>query len=239
MWPCSTIHTVSPHVAPPQLPRISAPGTLKHPSYMIPTLYAATTNAGKLRDFAFASNDEVTILPLPGLAHMPEPFEDADTFEGNARLKAIVYSRHAPDKIVLADDSGIEVDALGGAPGVHSARYAADMAFTSSSFTNRDDLNMECLLAHAADLSGVCRRARYRCVLAAAHDGEVLTTSYGAVEGLLIDAPRGRGGFGYDPIFLIETLGLTMAELSPEDRLAHSHRARALADLLPRLRWRF
>jgi XTP/dITP diphosphohydrolase len=218
------------------LPFTMPGGVLGQPKFMRPTLYVATTNAGKLRDFARATLGEAHIHPLPGLAAMPEPEETALTFEGNARIKAIAYSLHAPGKIVIADDSGIEVDALGGAPGVYSARYAQRQGFVGSAFLNPDARNNECLLANASHLVDSQRMARYRCVIAAARDGEVLAYGHGALEGVLLKAPRGSGGFGYDPVFLIEELGLTMAELTHEARMHYSHRVRALASLMPH-RW--
>ncbi len=203
-------------------------------------LYVATSNPGKLRDFARASRGQLTLLPLPNLASIPEPEETAETFEGNARIKAIAYSTLAPGQIVLADDSGIELPALGGAPGVRSARYAQDHGFVSSStagqfLSTKDELNNECLLVEAAHLNGPARQARYHCVLAAARDGQILTTAQGHLEGILLDQPRGTEGFGYDPLFLLPDLNLTMAEITPEARLHYSHRVRALTHLIPRL----
>ncbi len=224
----------NPHLEPEQAPTPVIHGSYGYPYSMRPKLYVATTNAGKLRDFAHASVGEAHILPLPGLANIPAPVEDADTFEGNARIKAIAYSLHAPGHVVLADDSGIELDALGGQPGVHSARYAKMKGFVGSALSNQDDLNNECLLIQARYLAGDRRRARYRCVIAAAINGKVLVCGFGALEGYLLDTPRGTGGFGYDPLFLLPHLDLTMGELTPEARLHYSHRVRALADLMPR-----
>jgi XTP/dITP diphosphohydrolase len=206
------------------------------------TLFVATSNPGKLRDFAAVPSDEFRLVPLPNLASVPEPEESALTFAGNARLKALAYSHLAPSEIVIADDSGIELDALGGAPGVRSARYAQDNAFAPSSFLSqdlsKDELNNLCLLQNAASLTGNGRGARYCCVLAAARNGDILTYGHGTLEGLLLDQPRGESGFGYDPIFLIPQLNQTMAELTPETRLHYSHRIRAFGDLLNRLRWK-
>jgi XTP/dITP diphosphohydrolase len=193
------------------------------------TLYVATTNPGKLRDFAVAANDHA-ILPLQGLAGFPTPVEDAETFEGNAVLKAVAYSKLAPGLTVLADDSGIEVDGLDGAPGVRSARYAEDEHYIGDPGWSADVRNLRCLLHRAAGVED--RTARYRCVLVAARDGIVIATATGDVEGMLLREPRGTGGFGYDPIFLIAELGKTMAEIDPATRLRLSHRGRALAALL-------
>ena len=195
------------------------------------TLYIASTNPGKLRDFAAAADDRISLAPLPGLAAIPAPAEDEPTFEGNARLKAIYYSQRAPGEIVLADDSGLEVDALGGAPGVRSARYAEDLRFTSSSVSDPDQRNNLCLQQALAGVS-VPRSARYRCVLAAARDGRILFTAHGAVEGEILTVPRGDQGFGYDPLFYIPSLEKTMAELDTATKLSFSHRGRAFAALL-------
>ena len=132
---------------------------------------------------------------------------------------------------MLADDSGLEVDALGGAPGVRSARYADDLGFASKTGETHDQRNNACLqvqmIQHPWD-----GRARYRCTLALALDGRVLATADGLVEGEILSEPRGTGGFGYDSLFLLQDLGITMAEIDPQARQAHSHRARALRRLL-------
>ncbi len=195
-------------------------------------LYVATTNPGKLRDFAQATTPRITLEPLPHLATLPTPEEDEPTFEGNARLKAIAYSLHAPGLLVLADDSGLEVDALAGAPGVRSARFADDRAFLTNRPLPPDQRNNLCLLDLLASTRESLRTARYRCVLALARDGEILATASGTVEGEILAVPRGTGGFGYDPLFLVLDEGRTMAELIPAERQHHSHRARALASLL-------
>ena len=195
-------------------------------------LFIATTNPGKLNDFRHATTPTYEILPLPNLASIPAPEEDADTFEGNALIKALAYAAIAPGKIVLADDSGIELDALSGAPGVRSARYAEDLRFPASTSLTQDERNNLCLLYEARNLEGESRKARYRCVLVAARDGEVLATGTGSLEGTLLHAPRGTSGFGYDPLFFLPELGKTMAELDPATRLSLSHRGRALRDLL-------
>jgi len=195
------------------------------------TLYIATTNPGKLRDFAATANHAVTIEPLPGLKEIPAPPEDEPMFEGNARLKAIYYSKHAPGKIVLADDSGLEVDALDGAPGVRSARYAEDSNFPAPPNTSTDERNNLCLLEALSKIPGP-HTARYHCVLAAARGGEMIATAHGTVEGEILNAPRGTLGFGYDPLFYLPEQNKTMAELDAQTKLAFSHRGRALAALL-------
>ncbi len=229
---------------------------------MHPTLYVATTNSGKLRDFSAAARVfGVALEPLPGLRDLDAPVEDSHTFEGNARIKARYYSRHLPDALVLADDSGLEVDALGGAPGVRSARYAADAgndptpaphSSTQSPHAGgspgwgtpgrgtpgsgaplaTDARNNRHLLAQLAGAPDASRTARYRCVLALARQGEVLTTAEGTVEGIILTEARGTGGFGYDPLFYLPELRLTMAEVDLETKQRLSHRGRALHTLL-------
>ncbi len=198
-------------------------------------LHIATSNPGKLRDFAAATTPGVTLDPLPGLAHIPAPPEVALTFAENAISKAIFYSQQAPGHIVLADDSGLEVDALGGAPGVHSARFAQDRQFTTRQSMPTDARNLLCLLDALGSTRDGSRTARYRCVLAAAQDGHLLATGEGVVEGEILAVPRGNSGFGYDPVFLLPDLGLTMAELPAAEKLAFSHRGQALRALLTTL----
>ena len=201
-------------------------------------LYAATTSQGKLRDFRTAAQaHSIAIDPLPGLANLPAPEENGATFAANATLKAVYYSRFAPGEMVLADDSGLEVDAIDGAPGVRSARFAADSGWVDSpdANDNTDVWNNIVLLQRLAGVPRERRTARYRCVLVAARDGQALHTAEGAVEGVSLDAPRGAGGFGYDPLFYLPALDRTMAEIDLETKLSLSHRGRAIAALLPML----
>jgi XTP/dITP diphosphohydrolase len=201
-------------------------------------LYVATTSQGKLRDFRTAAEAHSLIIePLSSLKTIPAPEEDGLTFAANATLKAVYYSRFAPGELVVADDSGLEVDALNGAPGVRSARFAADSGMVDSpdANDNTDVWNNIVLLQRMAGVPTVQRTARYRCVLVAARDGQVVHTAEGAVEGMVLGAPRGTGGFGYDPLFYLPTLDRTMAELDLETKLALSHRGRAIAALLPML----
>jgi XTP/dITP diphosphohydrolase len=201
-------------------------------------LYAATTSQGKLRDFRTAAEAHgLMIEPLPELETIPAPEEDGLTFSANAQLKAVYYSGFAPGEWVLADDSGLEVDALDGAPGVRSARFAADAGMVDSpdANDNTDVWNNLELLLRLAGVPPAQRIARYRCVLAAARDGVVLHTAEGTVEGLILESPRGTGGFGYDPLFYLPELGLTMAEVDLETKHRLSHRGRAIAALLEML----
>ena len=199
----------------------------------MPILYVGSSNPGKLRDFSLAAElFNVAIAPLPGLASIAPPPEDALTFEGNARTKAIYYSNHAPGELVLADDSGLEVDALDGHPGVRSARYASDSGAPAPPQLSTDAWNNEHLLAQLSGVMDENRSARYRSVLAVAHDGRALTTAAGSLEGRILASFQGSGGFGYDPLFYLPELQLTMAEVDPALRQSLSHRGRALQSLL-------
>jgi len=201
-------------------------------------LFVATTSAGKLADFREAAEEyEIAIDPVPGLHTIPTPQEDGPTFEANAVMKAIYYSSFVPGQIVVADDSGLEVDALNGAPGIRSARFAADSGLTDSpdANDNTDVWNNIVLLQKLDGIPEDRRTARYRCALAAARDGEIVLTSEGMVEGQILEAPHGTGGFGYDPLFYLPSLDQTMADLDIGVKLSVSHRGLALADLLARL----
>ena len=193
-------------------------------------IYVASTNAGKLRDFRQALTPGLELAVLPEAGEMAAPDETAASFEGNARIKAEVYSLAAPGKLVLADDSGLEVDGLAGEPGVRSARWAEDSGFAGSG--TMDQRNNTLLVTRLMAAPAAARTARYRAVLALARDGVVLAVASGSVEGEVLVAPRGSGGFGYDPYFLIAEEMKTMAELEGTVRMRYSHRARALAELL-------
>ena len=202
-------------------------------------LYAATSSLGKLRDFrAAAQAHGVDIQPLRGLSEIAPPEETGDTFLANATLKALYYSRYAPGDLVVADDSGLEVDALNGAPGVRSARYAADAGITDSPdapLDNTDVWNNMVLLQRMARIPAAQRTARYHCVLVAARGSAVVASADGSVEGVILEAPRGTGGFGYDPVFYLPALDRTMAEIDLETKLMLSHRGRALEAILSKL----
>jgi len=198
-------------------------------------LYVATSSQGKLRDFrTAAAAHSLVIEPLPKLKEILAPEEDGLTFAANAALKAVYYSRFAPGEMVVADDSGLEVDALDGAPGVRSARFAADAGLVDSPGES-DDIDVRNNLLLVERMAGVPaerRTARYRCVLVVARDGEALYTAEGAVEGMILEAPRGRGGFGYDPLFYLPDLNRAMAEIDLETKNTLSHRGRAIAELM-------
>jgi XTP/dITP diphosphohydrolase len=197
----------------------------------------ATSNPGKLRDFAGAAlRHGVEIAGIPGFASLPAVVEDGLTFEANARKKAETYSRHVPREIVVADDSGLEIDALNGAPGVHSARYAAPDLQNKEpreADANTDDEANNARVLH--ELRGVPadrRTGRFVCVLAAALDGKTLATFRGAAEGVILDTPRGTNGFGYDPLFYFPRIKKTFAELSAEEKASYSHRGAAFRAFL-------
>ncbi len=201
-------------------------------------LYAATTSQGKLRDFRTAAETHaVSIDPLPDLAKIEPPEEDGKTFAENATLKAVYYSQFLPGQLILADDSGLEVDALSGAPGVRSARFAADAGMVDSpdANDNTDVWNNIVLLQRLDAVPPPRRTARYRCVLVAARDGKPANTADGTVEGMILNAPRGTGGFGYDPLFYLPKLDRTMAEIDLQTKLSLSHRGRAFAALLAQI----
>jgi XTP/dITP diphosphohydrolase len=186
----------------------------------------ASSNKGKLRDFgAVASLHGVEVDLIPNFASLPIAVEDGDTFEENARKKAEHYSRFVPGELVLADDSGLAVDALGGAPGVRSARYAAagDEEFGNSD----DDANNAKVLREMQDVPDAKRAARFVCVIAVARDGKTVATFDGKAEGVLLKELRGGGGFGYDPMFYFPERRKTFAELSATEKAAVSHRGQA------------
>jgi XTP/dITP diphosphohydrolase len=196
-------------------------------------LLVATTNPNKVREFAQVLEPlGFEIMGLDVFAQdLPEPVEDAPTFEGNARIKAQAYAR-ALQMACVAEDSGLEVDALGGAPGVHSARYAG----TEGTREQRDQANNDKLLLALARLGAIDRTGRFVCALCLVDaEGRVLFETRGTYQGLIAEAPRGENGFGYDPLLYLPDLYRTSAELSPAEKNARSHRgeaARALARFL-------
>jgi non-canonical purine NTP pyrophosphatase (RdgB/HAM1 family) len=201
-------------------------------SSMKPPVLVATFNPGKLREFAgVAEAYGVTIASLPGFSSLPAVVEDGRTFEANARKKAQAYSLAAPGELVLADDSGLEIDALSGAPGVHSARYAADEPHLATT-NSEDEANNARVLRELRDIPAEKRTARFVCVLAAARDGRTIRTFRGTTEGIMLDAPRGTNGFGYDPLFYFPQIGRSFAELSAVEKAEHSHRGAAFRAFL-------
>jgi len=192
----------------------------------------ATSNAGKLRDFAGAAAPfDIVVANLSNFSSLPTVVEDGATFEENARKKAEAYSLAAPGEVVLADDSGLEIDALGGAPGVHSARYAAAEPHAADQNTD-DEANNTRVLRELKNIPEENRTARFVCVLAAARDGKTLAIFRGTAEGIILRAPRGENGFGYDPLFYFPTIQKTFAELDAEGKSRYSHRGAAFRAFL-------
>ena len=182
-------------------------------------LLLATRNSHKTREFAEILGDRFDVHDLANVAELPAVTETGLTFEANALLKAVEASKHSPE-LVVADDSGLEVDALQGAPGIYSARYAGEGA------TDAD--NVAKLLAELTACNPGPYSARFRCSLALAQGGKILKTFDGVVEGTIVDTPRGRGGFGYDPVFQPQGFEQTFAELSATEKNRISHRAGAI-----------
>jgi len=189
-------------------------------------LIIATRNRHKTRELAAMLGAEWMVEDLTGRPELPEPEENGSSFEENAVIKAVAASR-ALAGLVLADDSGLEVDALDGAPGIRSARYAGEKA--------TDQENRDRLLAELAALNHVAEEpvtARFRCAMAMADGGKVLGTFSGSVEGRIVLAEAGTGGFGYDPIFIPDGYSQTFAELDGETKNLLSHRGRAMAQVI-------
>jgi XTP/dITP diphosphohydrolase len=195
-------------------------------------LILATRNAHKLREIEQILGPKFVVDGLSGHDEEAEVNESGSSYEENAILKAVTLSKHLPG-LIVADDSGLEVDALAGAPGIRSARYAGTNASSKKKIAT--------LLSRLAktDAKGDQRRARFRCVLAVARDGQVLATFEGVVEGKIAERPRGSHGFGYDPIFIPNGFEETFAELPVDVKNNISHRAEAIRKLqakLPTLR---
>lgn len=192
----------------------------------------ATSNAGKLRDFAGAARlHGIEIAAVPDFSSLPLAVEDGVTFEENARKKAEHYSQFIPGEIVVADDSGLEVDALGGAPGVHSARYAAEEPHKAENNTD-DEANNARVLRELKDVLPEKRTGRFVCVLAAARDGKTIEVFRGMAEGVILDHPQGSNGFGYDPLFFFPAIQKTFAEFPAEEKAQYSHRGQAFRRFL-------
>lgn len=201
-------------------PGLSLPGRA-----MQRQLLFATSNPHKIEEVrAILSPLGFDIIGLDALESTPpEPAEDGDTFEANAKIKAIAYAR-ATGRTCLADDSGLEVDALGGAPGVHSARYAGIGANRSE----RDAANNRKLLDNLRGVAADRRTARFVCAMCLADPrGETLAETRGTFPGVITDRPAGSNGFGYDPLLFLPDRGCTSAELSPQEKNERSHRGHA------------
>jgi len=185
-------------------------------------LYCATGNQGKLREFRMAADAApVEIEFLAAYRQLPECVEDGATFEENAIKKARHYGPHAAG-LLFADDSGLEVDALGGEPGVYSARYSGPGA--------TDESNNRLLLERMRGVTN--RAARFVCRIALVEGDRLVGVYGGAVEGVLLEEERGTGGFGYDPLFWVPEFGCTFGEATAQQKFALSHRGQALRAML-------
>ncbi len=206
-------------------------GILRRMRWAMPArLVIATHNAHKTEEFRALLGEAWAVEDLRAHAHLTPPEETGSTFEENAAIKALAASAElGPEVLVVADDSGLEVDALGGRPGIFSARYAGPGA--------GDRGNLEKVLGElaAAGVRGKERSGRFRCVLVAARAGQVLATVSGSLEGILANEARGEGGFGYDPAFIPDGYCETFGQLPADVKNRLSHRARALAALKERL----
>ena len=181
--------------------------------------FAASSNGGKLREYRdLAAGTPIEVALIPNFSSLPAFEETAPTFGENAAGKALHYSRLFPET-VIADDSGLVVPALGGRPGVHSARYAGTGA------SDRD--RIEKLLGELRGTRGADRRARFVCVIGLARAGNMIGLFSASCEGEILDSPRGEHGFGYDPVFLLPELGKSYAEISREEKNRFSHRGKA------------
>jgi XTP/dITP diphosphohydrolase len=194
-------------------------------------LFLASSNPGKLAEYRVLARASASLLPvelalLPGVDALPVFEESAPTFAENAAGKALHYSRHR-DGLVFADDSGLVVPALGGAPGVHSARYAGPQATNSQ--------RIEKLLGELRNKTGPERVAYFVCAIAVAERGRAMAIVTDRVDGEILEAPRGSGGFGYDPVFYFPALEKTFAELPAEEKNQRSHRGKAFRRLLAAL----
>ena len=188
----------------------------------MPTLHLASTNPHKLAEFQRLCGNRITLLPAPYPSSADPWMEDGLMFMDNAIKKAVSYSHSRPG-MVLADDSGLCVASLAGAPGVNSARYAGPRA--------TDAENRQLLLDRLAHLAEEERGAAFFCALALARAGEILATAEASCPGRIARFPRGTGGFGYDPLFIPSDASATFAEMAPEEKDRYSHRARAIARL--------
>ena len=191
-------------------------------------LIVATHNRNKTREIQQILGPKFEVRDLSAYPKISETVESGKSFEENAKLKAIAVSKKMPG-LVIADDSGLEVEVLGGAPGIYSARYAGAKA--------TDKENIDRLLEELTRIGAQRdqRRARFRCVLALARNGQMLGTFEGTTDGTIVDQPRGLHGFGYDPIFVPKGFGHTFAELLAEVKNKISHRAKAIRALAANL----
>lgn len=197
-------------------------------------ILVATTNPGKVREFRAMLDFDVDFKSLSDFPGVVEVVEDGATFAENARKKALGYAR-ATGLWTLADDSGLVVDALDGAPGVNSARFSGDKPEGVDRKVH-DRRNWEKLLSLMEQIPAENRTARFVCCLCLASPNEVLIETRGTVEGVIATEPAGEGGFGYDPVFFVPQLGKTVAQIGDDEKNAISHRGNAVKEFKPLLK---
>lgn len=196
-------------------------------------ILVATTNPGKIAELGAMLDADVGWLSLADFGNIPEVKEDGNTFAENARKKALGYAK-ATGQLTIADDSGLVVDALGGDPGIHSARFSGSKA-AGDDRTTFDIKNMAKVLDLLKTVPAEQRTCRFVCCICLASPTEVLIETEGKLEGLIGDKPIGEKGFGYDPIFFLPNLDKTVAQLSAEEKNEISHRGSAIRKLKPLL----
>ena len=203
---------------------------------MTQKIVVATGNPGKLKEIReILADTNFEIIGLDQFDTIEEPIEDGQTFADNAKLKALYYAYHT-NCWCLADDSGLVVDALNGAPGVHSARYAADRCDQNSPREIIDQANNVKLIENLENISQENRTARFVCYLALAKPGEIIAETQGTIEGQIILNYQGENGFGYDPLFYVSQLGKTTAQLDAAEKNKISHRGKAVRLLAEKLK---
>lgn len=207
---------------------------ITHNGSRMKRVLVSTSNQGKIRDLVGAAAAHgIEIATLANFSALPSVVEDGLTFEANASKKAGYYSQYSDGDLVIADDSGLEVDALQGAPGVRSARYAAyEHSPDEESGNSDDEANNNRLLRELHDVPDEYRTGRFVCVIAVARNGHTLATFHGKAEGIILHARRGSGGFGYDPLFFFPQIEKTFAELTAEEKARYSHRGAAFRQFL-------
>ncbi|MHC5061384.1 MAG: RdgB/HAM1 family non-canonical purine NTP pyrophosphatase [Planctomycetota bacterium] len=197
------------------------------------TILVATTNPGKMAELSAMLDLDIDWLSLADFPDVPDVAEDGDTFEANARKKALTYAK-TTGCWTIADDSGLVVDALDGAPGVKSARFSGEPA-RNKDRTLLDHENMAKVLGLLKGVPTERRSARFVCSLCLASAGQILAETKGTFEGVIAQSPAGCNGFGYDPVFFVPTLGKTVAQLTADEKNAISHRGSAISKLKPLL----
>ncbi len=203
-------------------------------SNKINKILVATTNPGKISEIHEMIGSKIKLLSLKDFVHIAEVEEDGNTFEENARKKAIGYAK-TTGCLTIADDSGLVIDVLDGAPGVKSARFSGDK-LKNEDRSLIDHRNIAKVLELLIDVPQVKRTARFVCCICLASPEKVLIETKGTLEGIIIDEEKGANGFGYDPIFLVPSLNKTVAQLNPAEKNSISHRGKAIKELTLKIR---